>query len=78
MSQSLEELKAGGGCIRYLRTLEGRVKVVTGVAFSADGRLLASGFMDNSVRLWDTPTGLNAGADGGREVRKAWGVRRKR
>lgn len=39
------------------RTLKGHSGWVTGVAFSADGRRLASGSWDQSVKFWDVRTG---------------------
>ena len=41
-----------------LQTLEGHTDCVTSVAFSHDGRRLASGSYDMMVRIWDAETGV--------------------
>jgi WD40 repeat protein/tRNA A-37 threonylcarbamoyl transferase component Bud32 len=43
---------------KLVRTLEGHTEPITDVAWSADGRRLASGARDESVRVWDASTGV--------------------
>ncbi len=40
-----------------VRTLEGHTNVVFSIAFSPDGRTLASGSWDRRIKLWDAATG---------------------
>jgi WD40 repeat protein len=40
-----------------LKTLSGHTNWVWSVAFSPDGRLLASGSADATIKLWDVQTG---------------------
>ena len=47
-------------------TLSGHRQGVTGLAFSRDGKTLASGSMDGSVRLWDVERGAEVRAVGGK------------
>jgi WD40 repeat protein len=42
---------------KLLRTLEGHQQLIVSVAFSADGRMLASGSWDGTTRLWDVTAG---------------------
>ncbi|KAL7903892.1 WD40 repeat-like protein [Trichoderma velutinum] len=41
----------------YLQTLKGHSESVLSVAFSADGRYLASGSWDKTIKIWDATTG---------------------
>ncbi len=40
-----------------LRTFEGNLETVESVAFSPDGKTLASGRWDNTIKLWNVSTG---------------------
>src|ERR1700674_2218187 len=42
---------------QVVATLQGHTGTVWGVSLGADGRLLASGGMDGTVRLWEAPSG---------------------
>jgi WD40 repeat protein len=45
-----------------VRTFKGHDNLVTAVGFSADGKLLASGSQDNTIRVWNAGTGTEVRA----------------
>lgn len=53
-TEGAPELPAG---VKLLRALEGHANVVTSVAFDLQGRTLASGSFDKTVRLWEPQSG---------------------
>jgi len=53
-----------------MRTLTGHSDCVVAVAFSRDGKRIASGSQDNLVKIWDTGTGAEVSSFVG--VRRGW------
>ncbi|HSS51252.1 MAG TPA: hypothetical protein VLX28_20105, partial [Thermoanaerobaculia bacterium] len=52
--QANEELPPG---VKLLRTLEGHRDKVNSVAFDPQGKTLASGSADHTMKLWDAQSG---------------------
>jgi hypothetical protein len=57
-----------------VRTLSGHTNWVTSVAFSPDGRLLASGSDDKTIKLWDVATGSEVRTLTGHTDQCQWSV----
>jgi WD40 repeat protein len=54
-AEAIRLVDATTGRLRH--TLEGHARQIRSLAFSTDGKLLATGGVDGGVRLWDTGTG---------------------
>jgi RNA polymerase sigma factor (sigma-70 family) len=67
--KSIKFLDADSG--KELRTLAGHAEKVTALAFSPDGKALASGGADHSVRLWDVASGKEIRRMEGQDVIKS-------
>src|SRR5439155_6152493 len=68
LANSLREAATGG----QRTTLDGHARALNGVAFSPDGRTLATGSDDGAVRVWDVLSGKELGRFG-KEVEQGKG-----
>ena len=50
-------LKNQNGTQELLKTLPGHKQIISQIAFSPDGKLIASASWDNTIKLWDTKNG---------------------
>ena len=51
--------EGGAGAWKELTRLRGHKNWVTSVAFSPDGKIVATGSLDRKVKLWDVVTGAD-------------------
>ncbi|KAF1850393.1 WD40 repeat-like protein [Cucurbitaria berberidis CBS 394.84] len=58
---------------QVLHKLTGHTNVISSIAFSNDGSLLASAACDNTARLWSTATGSSRGVLKG-HTKSVWGI----
>ena len=60
-------------CHSDLRTLTGHIGIIHSVAFSPDGKRIASGSEDRTIKVWDTESGVELATLKG-HTREVWSV----